>query len=55
MFHANAWGMPYAATMVGAKLVFPGAALDGPSLYELIEAEGVTPDARRARRCGSAC
>ncbi|HEX8168007.1 MAG TPA: 3-(methylthio)propionyl-CoA ligase [Beijerinckiaceae bacterium] len=42
MFHANAWGVPYAATMVGAKLVFPGAALDGPSLCELFESEGVT-------------
>ena len=47
MFHANAWGVPYAATMVGAKLVFPGPALDGPSLCALFEAEGVTPDARR--------
>jgi fatty-acyl-CoA synthase len=42
MFHVNAWGIPYAAAMVGAKLVFPGAGLDGKSLYELIEAEGVT-------------
>src|SRR3712207_4544523 len=42
MFHANAWGVPHAATMVGAKLVFPGAALDGPSLCELFESEGVT-------------
>src|SRR5215470_12810600 len=41
MFHVNAWGIPYAAPMVGAKLVFPGAALDGASLYELLEAEGV--------------
>src|SRR5215510_186266 len=41
MFHANAWGIPYAAPMVGAKLVFPGAALDGASLYELLEAEAV--------------
>ena len=41
MFHVNAWGIPYAAPMVGAKLVFPGAGLDGASLYELIEAEGV--------------
>ena len=41
MFHVNAWGIPYAAPMVGAKLVFPGAALDGASLYELIESEGV--------------
>ena len=42
MFHVNAWGLPYIACMVGAKLVFPGAALDGKSLYELIEAEQVT-------------
>ena len=41
MFHVNAWGIPYAAPMVGAKLVFPGAALDGASLYELLEAEAV--------------
>ncbi len=42
MFHVNAWGIPYAAAMTGAKLVFPGAALDGKSVYELIEAERVT-------------
>ncbi|EHR71104.1 acyl-CoA synthetase (AMP-forming)/AMP-acid ligase II [Burkholderiales bacterium JOSHI_001] len=42
MFHVNAWGIPYAAAMTGAKLVFPGAALDGKSVYDLIEAEGVT-------------
>ncbi len=42
MFHVNAWGLPYSAAMTGAKLVFPGAALDGKSVYELIEAEGVT-------------
>ena len=42
MFHVNAWGLPYVACMVGAKLVFPGAGLDGKSLYELFEAEGVT-------------
>jgi len=42
MFHVNAWGLPYAAMLVGAKLVFPGAALDGKSLYELFEAEQVT-------------
>jgi fatty-acyl-CoA synthase len=41
MFHVNAWGIPYAAPMVGAKLVFPGAALDGASLYALMETEGV--------------
>jgi len=42
MFHVNAWGLPYVACMTGAKLVFPGAALDGKSLYELFESEGVT-------------
>ncbi|MFM8757660.1 MAG: 3-(methylthio)propionyl-CoA ligase [Limnohabitans sp.] len=42
MFHVNAWGIPYSAAMVGAKLVFPGPALDGKSVYELIESEGVT-------------
>ncbi|MET3516740.1 fatty-acyl-CoA synthase [Pseudacidovorax sp. 1753] len=42
MFHVNAWGIPYSAALVGAKVVFPGPALDGKSVYELIEAEGVT-------------
>ncbi|MFM0125428.1 3-(methylthio)propionyl-CoA ligase [Paraburkholderia sp. RL18-101-BIB-B] len=42
MFHVNAWGIPYVACMVGAKLVFPGPGLDGKSLYELLEAEQVT-------------
>jgi 3-(methylthio)propionyl---CoA ligase len=42
MFHVNAWGIPYMALMTGAKLVMPGAALDGKSLYELFEAEQVT-------------
>ncbi|MEN9526262.1 MAG: hypothetical protein RLY56_213 [Pseudomonadota bacterium] len=42
MFHVNAWGIPYVAAMVGVKLVFPGAALDGKSLHELIESEAVT-------------
>ncbi len=42
MFHVNAWGIPYSAAMVGSKLVFPGPALDGKSVYELIEAEQVT-------------
>jgi len=45
MFHVNAWGLPYAACMVGAKLVLPGPFLDGRSLYELFEAEGVTMSA----------
>ncbi len=42
MFHVNAWGLPYSACMVGAKLVFPGPGLDGKSLHELFESEGVT-------------
>ncbi|MEO7008966.1 MAG: 3-(methylthio)propionyl-CoA ligase [Caldimonas sp.] len=42
MFHVNAWGLPYAACMTGAKLVFPGPGLDGKSLYELFESEKVT-------------
>ena len=42
MFHVNAWGLPYSVPLVGAKLVFPGAKLDGASLYELFEQEGVT-------------
>jgi 3-(methylthio)propionyl---CoA ligase len=41
MFHVNAWGIPYAATMAGAKLVLPGPGLDGRSLYELIDGEQV--------------
>ena len=45
MFHVNAWGLPYAACMCGAKLVFPGPGLDGKSLYELFEAEKVTVSA----------
>ena len=42
MYHANAWCTPYAAPLVGAKLVLPGRLLDGPSVCELIEAEAVT-------------
>ena len=42
MFHANAWGTPYAAPMSGAKMVFPGPHLDGESLVELIEQEDIT-------------
>ena len=45
MFHVNAWGLPYAAPLVGTKLVFPGAQLDGASLFELFETEGVTATA----------
>ena len=42
MFHVNAWGTPYSCPMVGAKMVMPGAGLDGASLYEMFENEGVT-------------
>lgn len=42
MFHANAWGIPYAAPMCGSKLVFPGAGLDGANVHELLEKEHVT-------------
>ncbi|MEE2997986.1 MAG: AMP-binding protein, partial [Pseudomonadota bacterium] len=42
MFHVNAWGIPYAAPMAGAKLVMPGAAMDGKSIHQMIEDEGVT-------------
>ncbi|MBP8196335.1 MAG: long-chain-fatty-acid--CoA ligase [Deltaproteobacteria bacterium] len=42
MFHANGWGVPYSAAMAGAKLVFPGAALDGPSVCELLRGEACT-------------
>jgi fatty-acyl-CoA synthase len=45
MFHVNAWGLPYSCALVGAKMVFPGQHLDGKSLYELFEAEGVTMSA----------
>lgn len=40
MFHVNAWGLPYSVMLTGAKLVFPGPALDGKSIYELFEQEG---------------
>ena len=42
MFHINAWCLPYACVIAGAKLVLPGPKLDGASLYELMEAEKVT-------------
>lgn len=42
MFHANAWGIPYAAAMTGAKLVMPGPGLDGDSLLSLIDEQKVT-------------
>ena len=42
MFHANAWGLPYSATLTGAKQVFPGPHLDPGNLLELFESERVT-------------
>lgn len=42
MFHANAWGLPFAAPAVGAKLVLPGKVTTGKALTELIVQEGVT-------------
>jgi fatty-acyl-CoA synthase len=42
MFHASAWGLPFAAPAAGAKLVLPGRYNDGASLARLIQAEGVT-------------
>ena len=41
LFHVNAWGLPYAAPLTGAGLVFPGPKLDGESLYSLMESEEV--------------
>jgi 3-(methylthio)propionyl---CoA ligase len=45
MFHVNAWSLPYSSAMTGCKLVFPGAQLDGKSVYELFEQEQVTVSA----------
>jgi fatty-acyl-CoA synthase len=42
MFHANAWGLPYTCTMVGAKLILPGPHLDAESVLEMVEKERVT-------------
>ena len=43
LFHVNAWGIPYATLMVGAKIVFPGPKMgDGAALYELMDTEDVT-------------
>ena len=42
MFHANAWGLAQSSPMVGAKLVMPGARLDGASIYELLDTEKVS-------------
>ena len=45
MFHVNAWSLPYACALTGAKMVFPGQHLDGKSVYELFETERVTMSA----------
>jgi fatty-acyl-CoA synthase len=42
LFHVNAWGTPFSAAMAGAKLVLPGAQMDGASLYALMRDEGCT-------------
>lgn len=42
MYHASAWGAPYAAPLAGSKLVLPGKGMDGASMWELIESEQVT-------------
>ncbi|MEJ2814937.1 long-chain-fatty-acid--CoA ligase, partial [Caulobacter sp. CCG-8] len=42
MFHANAWGVAFSAPGTGAKMVMPGAKMDGASIYELLDTEGVT-------------
>jgi fatty-acyl-CoA synthase len=42
LFHVNAWGLPFTSAMVGAKLVMPGSAMDGASIYQLLRDEGVT-------------
>ncbi|VAW05213.1 3-methylmercaptopropionyl-CoA ligase of DmdB2 type [hydrothermal vent metagenome] len=42
MYHANAWGLPYVAPMLGAKLVLPGPKMDGEHIHDLLESEGVT-------------
>ncbi|MBO9422162.1 long-chain fatty acid--CoA ligase [Labrenzia sp. R4_2] len=41
LFHVNAWGLPYSAPLSGASMIFPGGALDGKSLYDLMEREKV--------------
>jgi acyl-CoA synthetase (AMP-forming)/AMP-acid ligase II len=42
MFHANGWGLPFAAPAVGASLLLPGKDLDGASIARFIQAEGAT-------------
>ena len=42
MFHANSWSLAFAAPMIGASLVMPGPKLDGPSIYDILEAEKIS-------------
>ncbi|MDA3857963.1 MAG: long-chain-fatty-acid--CoA ligase [Roseovarius sp.] len=41
LFHVNAWGLPYTAPLMGMTMVMPGAALDGASLFRLMDSEAV--------------
>ena len=41
LFHVNAWGLPYTAPLIGMSMIMPGGALDGASLFKLMESEGV--------------
>ncbi|QDG74846.1 long-chain fatty acid--CoA ligase [Labrenzia sp. PHM005] len=41
LFHVNAWGLPYSAPLSGASMIFPGGALDGKSLFDLLDREKV--------------
>jgi fatty-acyl-CoA synthase len=45
LFHANSWSLAFSAPMTGAALVMPGPKLDGASVFQLIEDEGVTMSA----------
>jgi acyl-CoA synthetase (AMP-forming)/AMP-acid ligase II len=45
MFHANAWALSFAAPAAGAKMVMPGAGMDGKSIYELLDTEKVNATA----------
>ena len=42
LFHVNAWGLPYACPLAGASLIFPGPALDGKSIFDLMDSEKVS-------------
>jgi len=45
MFHANAWALAFSVPAAGAKMVMPGAGMDGASIYELLDSERVTATA----------